>query len=75
MRSAVQTTTATFGVLVAAAGMEHSIGELLHGNRAPGSPVIQSWPGSGPFDGLNGEPAMTVVPNLLATGVLAILFR
>lgn len=35
--------------------------------------TIESWPHSEAFDLLGGEPAMTVVPNLLVTGVFAIL--
>jgi hypothetical protein len=34
---------------------------------------ILSWPESEVFDLLVGEPAMTIVPNLLVTGILAIL--
>jgi hypothetical protein len=73
MRTATQTIVAAFGALVAVAGVEHGIGELLQGSVAPSGLLIQSWPGPGPFEGLSGEPAMTVIPNLLATGVLAIL--
>jgi hypothetical protein len=34
--------------------------------------TIQSWPDTAAFGILNGEPAMTLIPNLLATGILAI---
>lgn len=54
------------------AGIEHGIGETLQGNRAPDGIVIESWPGA-VFRILGGEPAMTIVPNLLVTGILAIL--
>lgn len=36
--------------------------------------MILSWPDSEVFAILAGEPAMTIVPNLLITGILAILF-
>lgn len=63
----------TFGVLAGLAGLEHGIGEVLQGNRAPTSIMIESWPESALMRTLGGEPAMTIVPNLLVTGVLAIL--
>jgi hypothetical protein len=36
--------------------------------------MILSWPESEFFKILSGEPAMTLIPNLLVTGILAILF-
>lgn len=73
MKSALKTTVAVFSVITAVAGIEHGIGEILQGSRAPDSWFIQSWPGVDFFSLMNGEPAMTVIPNLLATGILAIL--
>ncbi len=63
----------TFGGLVGLIGIEHGIGEILQGNTDPGSIMILSWPDSAFFSILGGEPAMTVIPNLLVTGILAIL--
>jgi hypothetical protein len=54
-------------------GIEHGIGEVLQGNVAPDGIVIASWPESEWFDILAGEPAMTLVPNLLVAGMLSIL--
>lgn len=73
MKNATKATVSTFGAIAALAGLEHGIGETLQGNTTPGGWVIQSWPGSAFFDILAGEPAMTIVPNLLVTGILAIL--
>jgi len=73
MRNATNVTVATFGVLAALAGLEHGIGEILQGNRAPDGIMIVSWPGSAFFRIVAGEPAMTIVPNLLVTGILAII--
>jgi hypothetical protein len=73
MNRATRLTVSAFGVLAAIAGIEHGVGEMLQGNRAPGSLVIESWPDSELFRILGGEPAMTVVPNLLITGMLAIV--
>jgi len=72
MRSATRVTVSTFGTLAGLAGIEHGIGEVLQGNVAPEGVMISSWPESELFGILAGEPAMTIVPNLLATGILAI---
>ncbi|HEY0607216.1 MAG TPA: hypothetical protein VGD58_30135 [Herpetosiphonaceae bacterium] len=72
MRSATRVTVASFGTLAGLAGIEHGIGEILQGNRAPAGLVIQSWPDAEFFRILNGEPALTIVPNLRLTGILAI---
>ncbi len=73
MRSATRAVTSAFGVLAALAGVEHGIGEVLQGNLRPDGLMIQSWPDSPFFRIEAGEPAMTIVPNLLASGVLTIL--
>src|SRR5512135_2719586 len=73
MRSATQATVSTFGVIMGVAGIEHGIGEALQGNIAPSGIMFPSWPGSAFFRSVNGEPAMSIVPNLLVTGILAIL--
>ncbi|HXF60171.1 MAG TPA: hypothetical protein VNK95_01060 [Caldilineaceae bacterium] len=61
------------GVLAGLAGIEHGIGEILQGNIAPNGLVIESWPGSALFRVVAGEPAMTLIPNLLISGVVACL--
>jgi hypothetical protein len=73
MITATRVTVTTFGVLAGLAGIEHGIGEMLQGNLAPEGLVILSWPEAAFFRILGGEPAMTIVPNLLATGILAII--
>jgi hypothetical protein len=55
-------------------GLEHGIGEVLQGNRPTGGMFIASWPGSAFLEIMAGEPAMTLIPNYLATGLLAICF-
>jgi len=72
MRNATRIFTSTFGAIMALAGIEHGIGEVLQGNVAPSGIMILSWPESEFFHSLGGEPAMTIVPNLLVTGILAI---
>src|SRR3972149_5717371 len=59
------------GVLCGLAGVEHGVGEVLQGNVATSGFVIEAWNPSSPFFG--EEPAFTIVPNVLVTGVLAII--
>lgn len=73
MLNATKVTVSTFGVYAALAGLEHGIGEILQGNLAPDGIVIASWAESELFQSVNGEPAMTLVPNLLVTGILTVL--
>jgi hypothetical protein len=74
MKNATRVLTSTFGAIFALAGIEHGIGEIVQGNVAPSGIMILSWPESAFFRSLGGEPAMTIVPNLLLTGIFAILF-
>ncbi len=74
MRNATRVFASTLGAIMALAGIEHGIGEVLQGNVAPAGVMLLSWPDSAFFRSLGGEPAMTIIPNLLITGVLAILF-
>lgn len=73
VRSARQITLAGMGAIMAMAGFEHGLGEALQGNVAPGGLVIESWPHSEFYRSLAGEPAMTLIPNLLVSGVLTML--
>lgn len=74
MKSAIRLMTSVMGVGMGLAGVEHGIGEILQGNVAPDGVMIRSWQNSAFFQSLNGEPAMTLLPNLLLTGILAVLF-
>lgn len=73
MRNATRMTISTFGGLVGLMGMEHGLGEILQGNIKPNGLMILSWPDSAFFQILGGEPAMTIVPNMLVSGILATL--
>ena len=64
----------TLGILTGIMGIEHGIGEVLEGYRPTGGIFILSWPDSAFFDIMSGEPAMTIIPNYLITGLLAIFF-
>jgi hypothetical protein len=74
MRKATRILISTFGALVGLIGIEHGSGEVLQGSVAPSGIMILSWPTSAFFHILGGEPALTVLPNLLLTGIVAILF-
>ena len=73
MRSATKTNVSTFGAIIGIAGIEHGIGEILQGNMPPAGIIIKSWPNSDLYKPLAGEPAMTIIPNLFLTGILAIM--
>lgn len=73
MNRATRAEVAAFGALAGIAGIEHGIGEVLQGSKAPAATTIESWPDTPAFDILSGEPAMTLIPNLLVSGVLSIL--
>lgn len=73
MNNATKIVATTFGVIAALGGVEHGIGEMLQGNLAPASIMIESWPEAAVMRTLGGEPAMTIVPNLLVSGILTIL--
>lgn len=73
VNTATRVTVSAFGVLAGLAGVEHGIGEVRQGRGAPPGLVIQSWPEAEAFRILNGEPALTIVPDLLITGSLAII--
>ena len=64
----------TLGILAGIMGIEHGIGEVLEGDRPTNGLLILSWPDSAFFEIMAGEPAMTIIPNYLLTGLLAILF-
>jgi len=59
------------GIFAGLSGASHGVGEILQGNIAPSGIMIEAWP---ELTSLAGEPAMTIVPNFLVTGVLAIIF-
>jgi hypothetical protein len=51
-------------------GVYHGMGEVLQGSVAPNGIMIEAWPA---MQLVAGEPAMTIVPNFLLTGILAII--
>lgn len=74
MNKATTILSSTLGILAGIIGIEHGIGEVLEGYRPTDSVFILSWPDSAFFEIMSGEPAMTIIPNYLVTGLLAIFF-
>ncbi len=58
------------GLFAGIGGASHGPGEMLQGGNEPSGLMIRAWPG---LTALDGEPAMTFIPNYLVTGVLAIV--
>jgi len=75
MRSATRLVATWFGVAAGLAGIEHGYFEVLQGNVRPDSLMIASMgPPCDPERIWNAcEPAMTVIPSFLITGILAII--
>jgi hypothetical protein len=69
--SATRAGVSAVGVLCGLAGMEHGVGEILQGNVATSGMVINAWQPASPLFG--EEPAVTIIPNLFVTGVLAVI--
>lgn len=62
--------TAALGIFAGLGGASHGPGEMLQGNVAPNSLVIEAWPS---LTALSGEPAMTIIPSYLYAGILTII--
>ncbi len=73
MRKATRIVAAALGLFAGFGGPEHGYFEILQGNVRPDSLMIASM--GSPCDPENMwnacEPAMTVIPNMLVTGILA----
>lgn len=70
--NAVRLTASIFGVYAGLLGTEHGFFETLQGNVAPKSLRIMASPFELPFP-FGHEPAMTLIPNFLVTGIAAIV--
>jgi MFS family permease len=74
INTATRAVALTLGVLVGLAGVEHGFFELLQGNIAPSGIMINAIGPSQRFWEYGTERALTIIPNFLATGILAIVF-
>jgi len=75
MRKATKTAASWLGVVAGIAGFEHGYFEFLQGNTPTPGLAFPSWgPPCVPEEiWHNCEPAMSILPNLLITGILAML--
>lgn len=62
-----------FGVLASIGGMTHGVGEIRQGNVAPENFFFPSWADGPIATEMGGDPAISVVPNFLVTGILALI--
>jgi len=75
MRKATKTVATWLGVVAGIAGLEHGYFEFLQGNTRPQTLAFPSWgPPCDPDKIWHAcEPAMSILPNFLITGILAML--
>lgn len=71
--SAARLVASLFGILAGIGGLTHGVGEVLQGNVRPEGLGINSWTRGPIATNMGGEPGITIVPNLLLTGLLTIL--
>jgi hypothetical protein len=71
--TATRVTASTLGVLVGLAGIDHGLFEILQGNVAPAGLMFDAIGPDQRFWEYGVETALTIVPNLLVTGVLAVI--
>jgi hypothetical protein len=71
---ATRVIVSTFGVLVGLAGIDHGIFEILQGNIRPNGLMIAAIGPAQRFWQYGEETALTIVPNFLLTGILAVVF-
>jgi hypothetical protein len=75
MRKATKTVVTWLSVVAGIAGLEHGYFEFLQGNTRPPGLAFPSWgPPCVPEEIWHAcEPAMSILPNFLLTGILAML--
>lgn len=71
--SATLVTVRVLGLLAALNGIDHGVGAITQGPGAPAQLVYESWGHVDAFDPLNGEPALTVIPDLLVSGLVTVV--
>ena len=71
--SAIRAVASTLGVLVGLAGIEHCFFEILQGNVTPSGIMIEAIGPAQRFWEYGTEPALTIIPNMLFSGILVII--
>lgn len=59
------------GIFAGIAGASHGLGEILQGDISPSGIFIAAWPAMTSV--LGQQPAMTLIPNLLVSGIATII--
>lgn len=70
---ATRVVASTLGAIVGLAGVDHGIFEIFQGNVAPGSLMVEAIGPAQRFWEYGVEPALTIVPSFLVTGILAVI--
>lgn len=71
--SATSAAGLVFGVLAGIGGFVHGVGEVLQGNVKTGGLWIESWNRGPIYQYMGGEPGISIIPNFLITGILAMI--
>ena len=71
--SALRTVALCAGVVAGIGGIEHGFLEMLQGNIIPSGRVIESIGTAQRFWVYGSEPAFTLIPNFLVTGIVAMI--
>ena len=71
---ATRTVASSFGILVGLAGIDHGIFEILQGNTSTNDILIAAIGPAQRFWQYGKETALTLVPNFLIAGILAVIF-
>jgi hypothetical protein len=72
LRGARSIVIAAFGAMIGLSAMNHGIFEILQGNRSSPFPIIEAIDPEQRFWAHGAEPALTILPNFLFTGILAV---
>jgi hypothetical protein len=72
LRGARSIVIAAFGAMIGLSAINHGIFEILQGNRSSPFPIIEAIGPEQRFWAHGAEPALTILPNFLFTGILAV---
>ena len=67
--SAAEAIATTFGALAGVGGLLHGIGEIRQGNVAADGFFVDSWTEGPIAEHMDGDPGLTLIQNMLATGI------
>jgi hypothetical protein len=70
---ATRVVASTLGTVVGLAGIDHGIFEILQGNVVPDSLIIEAIGPAQRFWEHGVEPALTIIPSFLASGILSVV--